>query len=138
MCEGIEKGFRSGAAISISKTILDYVTEHAEGVLTSNAKDDKRWDTGASILNMDIREAICVPMRGRYGVVGVIYIDTSSPPQQLEEEGNKFREEHLKLMIAIAHQARACGRRHVLLLGYVAGGTTCCDGSDHRNPLAPH
>ena len=99
------EGISSGAAISISKTILDYVTEHAEGVLTSNAKDDKRWDTGASILNMDIREAICVPMRGRYGVVGVIYIDTSSPPQQLEEEGNKFREEHLKLMIAIAHQA---------------------------------
>ncbi len=99
------EGISSGAAISISKTILDYVTEHAEGVLTSNAKDDKRWDTGASILNMDIREAICVPMRGRYGVVGVIYIDTSSPSQQLEEEGNKFREEHLKLMIAIAHQA---------------------------------
>ena len=81
------------------------MTEHAEGVLTSNAKDDKRWDTGASILNMDVREAICVPMRGRYGVVGVIYIDTSSPPQQVEEGGNKFREEHLKLMIAIAHQA---------------------------------
>ncbi len=54
---------------------------------------------------MDIREAICIPMRGRYGVVGVIYIDTSSPPQELEEGGNKFREEHLKLMIAIAHQA---------------------------------
>ena len=99
------EGISSGAAISISKTILDYVTEHAEGVLTSNAKDDKRWDTGASILNMDVREAICVPMRGRYGVVGVIYIDTSSPPQQVEEGGNKFREEHLKLMIAIAHQA---------------------------------
>tara|TARA_Y100001934_G_scaffold248893_1_gene309853 strand:- start:3 stop:1787 length:1785 start_codon:yes stop_codon:yes gene_type:complete len=99
------EGVSSGAAISISKTILDYVTEHAEGVLTSNAKDDKRWDTGASILNMDVREAICVPMRGRYGVVGVIYIDTSSPPQQVEEGGNKFREEHLKLMIAIAHQA---------------------------------
>ncbi|MEE2781698.1 MAG: ATP-binding protein [Planctomycetota bacterium] len=99
-------GVSSGAAISISKTILDYVTEHTEGVLTSNAKDDKRWDTGASILNMDIREAICVPMRGRYGVVGVIYIDTSSRPQQmLEAGGNKFREEHLKLMIAIAHQA---------------------------------
>ena len=99
------EGVSSGAAISISKTILDYVTDHSEGVLTSNAKDDKRWDTGASILNMDIREAICVPMRGRYGVVGVIYIDTSSPPQELEEGGNKFREEHLKLMIAIAHQA---------------------------------
>lgn len=99
-------GISSGAAISISKTILDYVREHAEGVLTSNAKDDKRWDTGASIVQMDVREAICVPMRGRYGVVGVVYIDTSTPPQKvLQQGGNTFREEHLKLMIAIAHQA---------------------------------
>ncbi len=99
-------GISSGAAISISKTILDYVREHAEGVLTSNAKDDKRWDTGASIVQMDVREAICVPMRGRYGVVGVVYIDTFTPPQKvLQQGGNTFREEHLKLMIAIAHQA---------------------------------
>jgi signal transduction histidine kinase len=82
------------------------VREHAEGVLTSNAKDDKRWDTGASIVQMDVREAICVPMRGRYGVVGVVYIDTFTPPQKvLQQGGNTFREEHLKLMIAIAHQA---------------------------------
>jgi signal transduction histidine kinase len=92
--------------IEISKTILDYVTEHAEGVLTSNAKDDARWDTGASILKMDIREAICVPMRGRYGIVGVIYIDTSTPPQKmLQHGGNQFTEDHLKLMVAIGHQA---------------------------------
>ena len=100
------KGASGEGAIRISRTILDYVTEHAEGVLTSNAKDDKRWDTGASILQMDIREAICVPMRGRYGVVGVIYIDTLTPPQKLVRQGgNTFRDEHLKLMIAIAHQA---------------------------------
>ncbi|MEE3219778.1 MAG: ATP-binding protein, partial [Planctomycetota bacterium] len=99
-------GATGGSKIEISKTILDYVTEHAEGVLTSNAKDDTRWDTGASILKMDIREAICVPMRGRYGIVGVIYIDSSTPPQKiLQQGGNKFTEDHLKLMVAIGHQA---------------------------------
>jgi signal transduction histidine kinase len=47
-------------------------------------------------------------MQGRYGVVGVIYIDTSINPQQIVRQGgtaNKFTDEHLKLMIAIAHQA---------------------------------
>jgi signal transduction histidine kinase len=92
--------------IQISKTILDYVMEHAEGVLTSNAKDDTRWDTGGSILKMDIREAICVPMRGRYGIVGVIYIDTATTPHKIVQQGgNKFTEDHLKLMVAIGHQA---------------------------------
>ncbi|MEM1304802.1 MAG: FHA domain-containing protein, partial [Planctomycetota bacterium] len=93
--------------ITISKTILDYVLENREGVLSSNARDDERWSPAQSILRMGIREAICVPMQGRYDVVGLIYIDTSITPQQLvrEQKSNKFGEEHLKLMIAIAHQA---------------------------------
>lgn len=93
--------------ISISKTILDYVMQNNEGVLTSNARDDSRWDTGASIVTMGVREAICAPMRGRYGVVGVIYIDTFIEPHRAIQQGSatKFNEEHLKLMIAIAHQA---------------------------------
>jgi signal transduction histidine kinase len=102
------KGARkSDEKITISQTILDYVMEHNEGVLTSNAKEDERWNTAASILQLGIREAICVPMRGRYDVVGVIYIDTYTTPQRMMQMGggNKFNEEHLKLMIAIAHQA---------------------------------
>jgi signal transduction histidine kinase len=56
---------------------------------------------------MGVREAICVPMQGRYGVVGAIYIDTSITPQRMLQQGsaNKFTQEHLKLMIAIGHQA---------------------------------
>ena len=93
--------------INISKTILDYVVERREGVLTSNASEDDRWDPAKSIMRMGINEAICVPMQGRYGLVGVIYIDTSISAKQLLEQkkSNKFGEEHLKLMIAIAHQA---------------------------------
>ena len=34
----------------ISRTILDYVREHNEGVLTSDAREDDRWDPAASIL----------------------------------------------------------------------------------------
>jgi signal transduction histidine kinase len=102
------QGFTSSEKLAISKTILDYVMQHNEGVLTSDAREDERWDTGASIVQMGIREAICVPMQGRYDVVGVIYIDTSITPQKIiQQKGvqNKFTDEHLKLMIAIAHQA---------------------------------
>ncbi len=92
--------------ILISRTILDYVTKQNEGVLTSDAQEDERWDPGASIVTMGVREAICVPMQGRYDVVGVIYIDTYTPPSDTaSSEGNKFSAEHLKLMVAIAHQA---------------------------------
>jgi signal transduction histidine kinase len=92
--------------LEISRTILDYVMEHKEGVLTSDAREDQRWDPAASIVKMGIREAICVPMQGRYGVVGVIYIDTyTAPGRFVQRSNNRFSEEHLKLMVAIAHQA---------------------------------
>ncbi|MBN2295632.1 MAG: GAF domain-containing protein [Pirellulales bacterium] len=96
-----------GEKITISKTILDYVTERNEGVLTSDAREDERWTPAASIFKAGIREAICVPMQGRYDVVGVIYIDTSTPAEEAVRTGRatKFKEDHLKLMIAIAHQA---------------------------------
>jgi signal transduction histidine kinase/pSer/pThr/pTyr-binding forkhead associated (FHA) protein len=102
------KGARPGEPINVSQTILSYVLEHNEGVLTSNARDDRRWNPAASILQLGIREAICVPMQGRYDVVGIVHIDTSISPQKVIQMGgsvNKFTEEHLKLMVAIGHQA---------------------------------
>jgi signal transduction histidine kinase len=101
------KGLRVEGKLSISRTILDYVMQHKEGVLTSNAQGDERWNAEGSILKLGVREAICVPMQGRYGIVGVIYIDTYTPPGNLlaQRSANKFNEEHLKLMVAIGHQA---------------------------------
>jgi signal transduction histidine kinase len=112
------KGLRTDAAsqllgerITISSTILDYVMQRCEGVLTSDARQDDRFDTAASIVHSGVREAICVPMQGRYDVVGLIYIDTSTPAGRALDRitgnfsANKFTEEHLKLMVAIGHQA---------------------------------
>src|SRR4029079_9457291 len=93
--------------LTISRTILDYVLQHREVVLTSDAAEDTRWDQAQSIVTQGIREAICVPMQGGYGIVGVIYIDTFTPPGRVlaSRNPNKFNDEHLKLMVAIAHQA---------------------------------
>jgi len=102
-------GARKQDRLVISRTILDYVFEHKEGVLTSDAREDARWNPAASILQQGIHEAICVPMQGRYDLVGVIYIDTSVAPekvlQKTSKRPDKLTEEHLKLMVAIAHQA---------------------------------
>ncbi|HZZ72058.1 MAG TPA: ATP-binding protein [Pirellulales bacterium] len=102
------KSNQADEKITISKTILDFVMERREGVLTSDAREDHRWNAAASIVQMGVREAICVPMQGRYDVVGVIYIDTSIPAHRVMQLGagaKKFTEEHLKLMVAIGHQA---------------------------------
>jgi len=98
---------QSNHQITISKTILDYVLKKEEGVMTSDAKDDRRWTSSASIEASGVCEAICVPMRGRYGVVGVLYIDTIvNADRESKSTGlNVFNEEHLKMMVTIGHQA---------------------------------
>ncbi|MBN2023663.1 MAG: FHA domain-containing protein [Pirellulales bacterium] len=102
-----DRAGREAEKITISKTILDYVIQRGEGVLTSDARQDARWDAAASIVQAGIREAICVPMKGRYDVVGVIYIDTSTSPRDVVRQGGapKFTQDHLKLLVAVAHQA---------------------------------
>lgn len=97
---------REGATdtMSISRTILDYVLQRAEGVITSDAQDDDRFAGGNSVVGNRVREAICVPMRGRYGTVGAMYVDTTVPLMKSIER-RRFSDEHLKLMIAIGHQA---------------------------------
>jgi two-component system NtrC family sensor kinase len=102
----IRKGIEADQRLTISRTILDYVTQRQEGVLTSNAGDDERWRS-ESVISQGVREAICVPMQGRYGIVGAIYIDTYTPAGKVlpSRPVNKFTEEHLKLMVAIGHQA---------------------------------
>lgn len=103
--EGSQAG--ESRQMSISRTILDYVISHKEGVRTSDAKDDSRFDAAASIVHAGVREALCVPLQGRYDIVGALYIDTYTPPGQLIATGNhqRFTDDHLRLITAIGHQA---------------------------------
>jgi len=102
--EGVDKQ----ETIFLSRTIMDYVLREKQGVLVSDASTDERFNTGQSIVRFGIREAICVPMKGRHETLGVIYLDTQRTAQQIiasQESSGKFTEDHLALAIAIAHQA---------------------------------
>ncbi|VAX39088.1 sensor protein atoS [hydrothermal vent metagenome] len=92
----------------VSRSIVDYVLAQEQGVLTSDAQSDQRFEAGQSILQAGIREAMCVPMHGRYNLMGVIYVDITTPPEQALLEGNKkgkFNEEQLRLLVAIGRQS---------------------------------
>jgi nitrogen fixation/metabolism regulation signal transduction histidine kinase len=64
--------------------------------------DDQRLSGDGSIREMGIQEAICVPIRGRNQLSGLIYIDALSPTGRSERD--RFNKDHLKLMIAIGLQ----------------------------------
>jgi signal transduction histidine kinase/pSer/pThr/pTyr-binding forkhead associated (FHA) protein len=97
--------------MSISQTIVDYVLEKGDGVITSDAPTDKRFKTAQSIVDFQIREAICVPIQGRHTTLGVIYADiqagVGAGVAASGRPGNRghFSQDQLMLMVAIGHQA---------------------------------
>lgn len=99
----------TGAPMPVSRTIIDYVLRTRQGVRTSDAQTDRRFNSGQSILQGGIREAICIPMQGRYELTGVIYLDITTPPEQvLMHDGPlpaRFTEELLRLMVSTGRQA---------------------------------
>jgi signal transduction histidine kinase len=97
-----------GEKMALSRTIMDHVLRDKQGILVADAANDERFNTGQSIVRYGIREALCVPMKGRHETQGVLYLDTHGSARETmfsEAPPARFTEEHLKLAIAIAHQA---------------------------------
>jgi signal transduction histidine kinase len=102
------EGVSSEEKIALSRTIMEYVLREKQGVLVSDAAHDERFNAGQSIVRFGIREAICVPMKGRHETLGVLYLDTYSSAREVvarQSVSGKFTEDHLALAIAIGHQA---------------------------------
>jgi signal transduction histidine kinase/pSer/pThr/pTyr-binding forkhead associated (FHA) protein len=97
--------------MTISQTIVDYVLEQREGVITTDAPTDPRFSPGKSIVDYQIREAICVPIQGRHTTRGVLYADVQADVGAVSLVGGKptprgrFSQDQLMLMVAIGHQA---------------------------------
>ncbi|HET6425425.1 MAG TPA: ATP-binding protein, partial [Planctomycetaceae bacterium] len=91
----------------ISRSIVDYVLKMGQGVQCSDARHDRRFDTAESIVQAGIREAMCVPLPGRNELLGVIYVDTTTPSDQalLGGKPSRFQEDQLRLLLAIGRQA---------------------------------
>ena len=91
--------------IHASRTIINYVMEKGEGVLSSNAMADHRFSKGKSVHNLGIRSALCVPIKARKldakggdEIIGVIYIDSSVA-------NYTYSPDQLRLLTAIGLQA---------------------------------
>ncbi|NIA22328.1 MAG: GAF domain-containing protein [Anaerolineaceae bacterium] len=82
--------------ILVSRTIVNYCLDHGEGVLSTNAMQDQRFEEGDSVQDLGIRSAICVPIKARDRTLGVIHVDT-----QLQER--PFTEVDLRMMTSVGY-----------------------------------
>jgi signal transduction histidine kinase len=91
----------------VSRSIVDYVLKTRQAVQTTDAQHDSRFDTAQSIVRAGIREAMCIPLQGRHDLLGVMYVDITTPAELASLAGSRarFREEQLRLLAAIGRQS---------------------------------
>ncbi len=84
----------------ISRTVVDRVVQEGEALLTTNAQEDPRFDGIQSVIAYSLRSILCVPLKVKDELIGVIYADNRV------REGI-FTENHRFLLSAFANQAAA-------------------------------
>ena len=83
--------------IKVSHTIVNHVIRNQEGVISSDARRDARFSGGKSVHALGIRSTMCVPIRARDRMLGVITLDSSVA-------NVTYGSEQLSLLTAIGHQ----------------------------------
>jgi signal transduction histidine kinase len=82
----------------ISTTIANNVVKTGQAIYTSDALTDDRFSQKASIIDLNIRSAMCVPLKLKTKIIGVLYLDNSS-------KANIFIRQDLVLFEMFAAQA---------------------------------
>ncbi|MBX7218791.1 MAG: GAF domain-containing protein [Blastocatellia bacterium] len=95
------KAMKTGQRLSekpYSRNIIDHVLKQGVGVLSSDARLDPRFSKAESIVSQSIQALMCVPLKPRDKVIGVLYVDNLSM-------ANLFSEEDLEFLTGFANQA---------------------------------
>jgi PAS domain S-box-containing protein len=83
---------------AISRTIIQRVIDEGEAVLTTNAREDPRFNGQESIIAFNLRSILCVPLKVKSELIGVIYTDNRI-------RTGIFSESDRDLLLAFADQA---------------------------------
>ena len=65
----------ASSAFEISRSIVNQVAESGEPIVTTNAQMDPRFKAQESVIGYNLRSILCVPLRVRGRITGVIYAD---------------------------------------------------------------
>ena len=65
--------------IRISNTVAQRVLSNGESVLFKDTAEAGDLGAAESIMSLQLRSIICVPVRGKFGILGILYIDSNRP-----------------------------------------------------------
>ena len=98
IARGIDHVDLEGEAFILSRTIVQRVISSGEPVLTTNAQEDPRFGMEDSIISFQLRSILCVPMKLKEKIIGVMFVDNRA-------QTGLFKTGDLDLLSAFAEQA---------------------------------
>jgi adenylate cyclase len=98
VARGIDREQLNRDDFQVSNTIVNEVATTGEPVLTDNARNDPRYENNLSIINLQLRSILAVPLKIGPQVIGVVYCDNRAVI-------NLFRAHEKSLLEAFANQA---------------------------------
>jgi putative nucleotidyltransferase with HDIG domain len=98
IARGIDQVDLEAEAFALSRTIVQQVVSSGEPVLTTNAQEDPRFGKEASVVSLQLRSILCVPMKLKDDIIGVMFVDNRI-------HTGLFKDSDLELLSAFADQA---------------------------------
>ncbi len=88
----------SGDDLTVSHTVINRVVSTGQPILTTNAQEDPRFKSQNSVVFHNLRAILCVPLKVKGKVTGVIYADNRI-------RSGVFSAEDREVLMAFANQA---------------------------------
>ncbi|HWQ46992.1 MAG TPA: GAF domain-containing SpoIIE family protein phosphatase [Longilinea sp.] len=98
VARGIDQTSVEDPQFQVSRSVIARVAQEGIPLLTSDAQSDQRFSSNESILIMGLRAILCVPLKLKEKLLGVIYVDN-------RVQAGAFKPEDRELLIAIANSA---------------------------------
>lgn len=98
VARGAERQILDHTKLEVSSSIIEQVIDNQEPILSLDAISDERFQDNASIVNLQLKSILCVPLKCKGRLQGVIYVENRG------QEGI-FTNRELELLTAIAANA---------------------------------
>ena len=98
VARGMDHGLIDDPEFQISRGVVEEVAREGQPMLTSDAQRDERWSTRMSVIGLGLRSILCVPLKSKDTISGVIYVDNRL-------QAGIFSPDDLDLLAAIASNA---------------------------------
>jgi putative nucleotidyltransferase with HDIG domain len=98
VARGLDHADLDKETFSLSRTIVQKVASTGEPVLSVNAQEDPRFGNEMSVITLNLRSILSVPLKLKDAIIGVIFLDNRA-------QTGLFDQNDLELLSAFADQA---------------------------------